>query len=871
MQSADPPTAADFALRYGVDTSDWPVSAAPSSDSKTDDLTSGLNANLSPGETLLDFVIVGELGRGAFSRVYLARQSSLAGRLVVLKLSSIRLREAERLAKLQHTNVVPVYSVHDHGRYSVLCMPWFGSATLKDVIASVHGSPDTKSGEAFLSTVAACDSRTLTSFRITSSRSPQATDRNTTDSEPATSRSPLASLNLEQATIWIGRQLAEGLVHAHARGILHRDLKPANVLLTEEGQPMILDFTLAAEQFEDAFSTEIAGGTLPYMSPEQIASIDSMRSLDARADVFSLGVILFEMLTGRLPFSLSGGDRQKGIEERWASNSGPRRWNPQISVDADSIIRKCLEPDPAKRYCSAAELAEDLSHHMANEPLVHVRNRSLRERAIKWARRHPRLSSTAGISSVSAVALTVFGVLLWQGQQNLYVWQARQRFQELQNELPNLHAEAFAAFAGDASKPDAVDNLAAAMQPFRVPHSDFAGGIRDLDRLEQNDQAKLRADLAELEFMTSRLQPAAGAESNTQKANDADTPVPADDLSQATSKFFSGRYAEALSILQPLSLRHPERFPVILLQAMSIGHSQGHTTESETLLTSAIALQPNCVQAWYQRGVCRLSMKKDLGASEDFSRVLELDPGNLSAHVSRAIALRNLSQCDSALKDLNTAIDGGFPETRVYFLRASVHQRMKNGELEKSDKATGLRLTPTDELSWVARGVEQLPQDPAAALLDFRKALEIDPSSHEAFRNLSMVLSEYLKRPDESIQVLTDALKHHPEDAYLWAGRGVLFARAGRRDEALKDAEEAQKRSQEPFLLYMTSCIYAITSDKAAADAEQALLLLAKSMRADASLASLAEVDPDLGKIMPRPEFRAILEASKTLSEPINR
>lgn len=145
-------------------------------------------------------------------------------------------------------------------------------------------------------------------------------------------------MNCEQAALWIGQHLAEGLQHAHARGILHRDMKPANVLLTEDGQPMIMDFNLAVEQLSEHSRDSIAGGALPYMSPEQIAAIDSFRSLAPSTDIYSMGVILYEMLTGRLPFQHNGGDRKRMIEERWSTHPGPRQWNKTISVDADTIV-----------------------------------------------------------------------------------------------------------------------------------------------------------------------------------------------------------------------------------------------------------------------------------------------------------------------------------------------------------------------------------------------------------------------------------------------------------------------------------------------------------------------------------------------------
>ena len=320
LQSPSPIAAAVFAERYGIDISRWPSAPASGSSRKTG-VSQGVEADFQPGARVLDFVIVGELGRGAFSKVYLARQSSLSDRLVVLKFSSLRFNEAERLARLQHTNIVPVYSLHETGPFSVLCMPWFGATTLKEVIQSLIKDASLPTGQTFLSTITACDSRTLAALNVdrpvTGSASASSRDRapsadraasanrnrdsaagtlpkNNTigrdempiDANEHGSSSPLAKLSPERAVLWIGERLAKALTHAHARGILHRDLKPANVLLTEDGQPMILDFNLAAEAEDSVATDEIAGGTLPYMSPEQIASIDSFRSVNVASDVY---------------------------------------------------------------------------------------------------------------------------------------------------------------------------------------------------------------------------------------------------------------------------------------------------------------------------------------------------------------------------------------------------------------------------------------------------------------------------------------------------------------------------------------------------------------------------------------------------------
>src|SRR5262249_37951040 len=140
------------------------------------------------------------------------------------------------------------------------------------------------------------------------------------------------------------------------------------------------------------------GGTLPFMSPEQLASLlDPTRPLDGRSDVYALGVILYELLAGRHPFPLRRGSLHETVARMTEDRSHPppklRPWNRSVSPAAESIIRHCLEPDPARRYQSAEELRDDLLRQLKDFPLRHASEPSPRERLRKWVRRHPRLAA----------------------------------------------------------------------------------------------------------------------------------------------------------------------------------------------------------------------------------------------------------------------------------------------------------------------------------------------------------------------------------------------------------------------------------------------------------------------------------------------
>jgi tetratricopeptide (TPR) repeat protein len=218
-------------------------------------------------------------------------------------------------------------------------------------------------------------------------------------------------------------------MHAHEHGILHGDLKPANILLTDEGQPMLLDFNLATDIKVRATLGELrVGGTLPYMAPEHLSALlgGDKRNVDARSDIYALGVILFEMLTGKLPFQTKRGPLAETlpvmIGDRKRPAPGLRQHNSAISPAVESIVRHRLEPDPQKRYHSAQALHEDLQRHAHDLPLRHAPEPSLRERAGKWMRRHPYLTAPANVIAVCFILLgTMMAPGAWQAWQD---WQA---------------------------------------------------------------------------------------------------------------------------------------------------------------------------------------------------------------------------------------------------------------------------------------------------------------------------------------------------------------------------------------------------------------------------------------------------------------
>jgi serine/threonine protein kinase len=316
------------------------------------------------GDEFAGFELVEELGRGAFARVFRARETKLGDRDVALKVCCCGAHEAWVLGKLKHRNIVPVHGVYDDEDLglSAICMPYLGRVTLRNSVTRAwqSGAPQGK----------------ISNLASEGRKKPTGTKAKKPGFQSRGHR-----IYLDEV-LRIGSQIAEALAYAHSEGVYHLDLKPANILVDEKGCPQLLDFNLS---FERNHGVPRVGGTLPYMAPEQAQFFlagGSDAQLDGRCDIYSLGVILSEMLHGSLPFgkvsrSLSSRSAAQELLTRQQCRAPGTRQNDGTEPRLSAIIDKCLAFEPQDRYQSAADLAKDLRREL-----------TIHRSVLRWCRSH---------------------------------------------------------------------------------------------------------------------------------------------------------------------------------------------------------------------------------------------------------------------------------------------------------------------------------------------------------------------------------------------------------------------------------------------------------------------------------------------------
>jgi eukaryotic-like serine/threonine-protein kinase len=700
------------------------------------------------GRVLGDYRLLREIGRGGMAVVYEAEQISL-GRHVALKVLPFAAvldpkhlqrfkNEAQAAAHLNHPHIVPVHAVGCERGVHYYAMQYVEGQSLAVAIREMKGGGP---GEG--------------------------------------PRTPISSHGSNRQSGYIrmaaalGVQAAEALDHAHQLGIVHRDVKPGNLLVDLAGTLWITDFGLSQSRKDVGLT--ITGellGTIRYMSPEQ--ALAKRAPIDHRTDVYSLGATLYELFT--LEPAFPGDDPHLVIQDiTFREPVRPRRLNPALPRDVETVLLKAMSKDPAGRYATAQEMADDLERFLENRP-VEAKRPGLLRRVAKWARRHRGIVGVAAAMLLLAVVgLATGATLLWQEKER--TWnekeQARVAFERAEANLQ------LALKALDEIFVDDAEGLPRIRQG--LPRDLLRTGLGFYEALARGnaDNREVSDFMGKARIGASRIYRELGEEAEADEAIDE---------AIATYREFALRWPDdpiphnnlgiALAVKGDLDSAIREYREAIRLGPSADAHyNLGNALFEEDLegaireYRAAIRVEPNHANAYFNLAN-GLRAKGDLeGAIRAAREVVRLEPEDASAHASLAIALMVHGDLDEAMREYREAI----------------------------------RLKPDDPGAHYNLGSVLLDKgDPDGALLEYREATRLEPDSalpHYGLGNALMAKGAL----DEAIREYGETIRIRPDFAEAHGNLGAALMREGRFGDALPPLRRAcELGSERPGWEYPT-------------------------------------------------------------------
>jgi eukaryotic-like serine/threonine-protein kinase len=674
------------------------------------------------GEELGPFRLLAELGRGASGKTYLAAEPALGNRLVVLKVITDDQEEHLSLARLRHTHIIPLFSEQSWPERGLraLCMPFLGGTSLARILEGVaHVPPAERRGRHLLDVL----------DRI---RKPDA-DQCTTDGPY---RRYLEQASYVQTACWIAACLADALQSAHTHNLIHMDVKPSNVLIADDGLPVLLDFHLAHGPIGAGERiTDRLGGTPGWMAPEHRAALEAVahghavaEAVDARADLYALGLLLRELLVG------PGAAQRRGGLRPW------RGQNPEVTVGLADIVDKCLAAKPADRYHDAATLADDLRRYLSELPLRGVANRSPAESWRKWRRRRPDALTrwTAGlIAGAAMVAMLVLAQAFY-----------RQRVREIETSLADGRklridgrfqeaVQTLGRGVGHARAVPGVDNLKRSLQSqlFMARRGQKAAalhGLADLVRfrhgvdLPSTDEARsliknIRAAWKERELLGGSNTPALDARSEQVIRTDLlDLAIVAVELRLrlAAPDEAGAARSDALQFLDVANTRcGPSRRLDRLRQSMANSPEQAGSAHEQGPVSRSTLDH-------YDHGRTSLRAGRFREAALDFQRVIDQRPQDFWPNFYQGLCAYRLGQFHDALAAFRTCIALAPNSAECYYNRARVAEALGRNEQALHDYSRALELDPAFTSASINRGILAYKNgNNDDAIADFRQAI----------------------------------------------------------------------------------------------------------------------------------------------------
>jgi serine/threonine protein kinase/tetratricopeptide (TPR) repeat protein len=603
-----------------------------------------------------DYELLEEIGRGGQGVVFRARQKSL-NRIVALKVIGLgqwatkahlkRFRlEAEAAASLDHPCIVPIYEVGERDGQCYFSMKFVEGGQLDEVVKH-------------------------------------------------------RPMSIRQAAELIAK-VARTVHYAHDHGILHRDIKPGNILLDTKGEPHLTDFGLArlVESESTVTRTVEVLGTPSYMAPEQAAGNNA--KLTSATDVYGLGAVLYQLLTGHPPFA--GGTTYETIKLLLETEPRPPRlWNPKIDRDLSTICLKCLEKDPNRRYSSALALGEDLERSLRHEP-IQARHIGVIARGKKWLQRNP---TAAGIAVLSLALVSAIGVIVWKSEllhRPATAGIAVLPFENLSNDRED------ASFA-DGVQDDILTKLAKIAHLKVISRTSVMGfrgkqntrEIGDALRVSHVLEGSVRKTGAWLhvnaQLIDARTDSHVWAEEYDRDLKDLFA------IQSEIAQKVAGQLHAKISAAEKLAIQRPPTADITAFDLYSRAKNlvlawsyettdRGVLSQAADLLNQAVAHDPTffqayCQLAWvhdyiyfyrFDRTPARLAL-----AEAAIESALRLRPDSGEAHLARAGHLsRGYRDLNGALAELEIARQTLPNDPRIFELKGSIERRRPGGNQEEA-------------------------------------------------------------------------------------------------------------------------------------------------------------------------------------------
>jgi tetratricopeptide (TPR) repeat protein len=682
------------------------------------------------------------------------------------------------------------------------------------------------------------------------------------------------------------------LQHAHQRGVLHRDVKPSNILLGSDGQPMLLDFNLAQSDSSEQAHASL-GGTVAYMSPEHLRALAARdpalaRAVDQRSDVYALGMVLFEVLAGRSPFDQSASYTPLPVLieamalERGRTVPSLRAVRPDVPWSLESILRRCLAPNPDQRYQQAEDLAEDLRRFLDDQPLRHAPELSQVERLRKWARRHPRVTSAAPICATAALLLLGAGLALATVGSSLT---------ETRRDLDEVHAQdRKRSFEKGAARAlflvNTTHELEDHLRQGRTVCEETLGLYGVLDRpdwerhpdwvrLAADDRVRLAADARELVLLLAgarvRLAPddrdtlkdalalldlaeaiaglppcralwedraayreqlgdATGAKQARTRARDVEPHSARDFYLLAMTCARDGRYSPAIGYLDEALRRDPRHYWSWVQRGLC------HQGKGDPVLAAAdfgvcVGLEPGFAWGHFNRAYALAQSGRKAEAIADYGSALRCDPELLPAYLNRGLLRLEAGDAAAALTDFQHLLDRGRDDAAFHSWRGVALERL--GRPNEADvafeaaraRAAGGPVALRARLLCV-HGFAVAGRAPDKARSAFDAALAAERDNPQALYGRAMLL-EREQKWDEALASYNRALVVSPDFVEARRFRAVLLARLKRFPEAEKEVREVLRREPDSGAArYAAACVSALASRQNASEADRAIELL---------------------------------------------